>query len=218
MRYFPFVLLIISLSCSTTDKQHILSIRINSNAPENLISWYTSNLGLARSPVASEYIVQGESFQIELHETDAKKPEGRTFGFFKYGFTTNRIEELYTYMESNGSQFRGGIFMDENLKQRSFVSLDSEGNRVQFFEDENKPDLTPCFFSVITPDFENALEWYRDKMGFNDGINLDLAERNIRIRLMKNERWLLELLSLPGTGPVQDNQPGISSFGSIPPK
>jgi hypothetical protein len=198
------------LGCTTSSKSSAkITIQIKSINPSTLINWYTSNLGLKRSPLPNDLVVTGEGFEIEFLKTDVPKQEGQTVGYFKFGFTTNQFDSIYELMQNNGVTFRGEPFYDENLKQRSLVTLDAEGNRVQFFEDPKVENLTANFLAVMTNEFESTKAWYEKGFGFEEQFNLDLAERNITARILTNKDWTLELLSIPSLVKRIDNSPGI---------
>lgn len=54
-------------------------------------------------------------------------------GIFKVGTVISNFDEVHNHLKSNGANFRSEIFFDEKTKLRSFIILDPDGNRVQFF-------------------------------------------------------------------------------------
>ncbi len=209
----PIFIIACLCSCTPNEKEPITTFHIRSNNPEQLIQWYSQNLGLERSAIPNELKVLGESFEIVFSSTSVPTPEGRTTGFFKIGFSTNQLDEIYSTMQSNRVSFRGEPFFDDNLKQRSLVTLDSDGNRVQLFEDPGSLTLSPYFFSVMAKDFEATKAWYEKELGFEEQFNLDFPQRNLFIRLMKNDRWLLELIGDASLSPAPENAPGLAALG-----
>ena len=199
-------------TCHPKSEKRLTTIWLASQAPEALIQWYVINLNLKRSPLPNDLRVFGDGLEIEFSKTDVKKAEARTAGFFKFGFSTNQFDEIYELMKANGVSFRGTPFYDDNLKQRSFLVLDADGNRIQFFEDADSFVLKPTFFSVIVRDFEIAKSWYENELGFVEHFNLDLPQRNLNIRLLKKEIWLLELIGDNSLMSVETNSPGISAI------
>lgn len=176
----------------------INGFHLSSENPNELSAWYSKNLGLNSSLNNGSLVLTNELTQITISagSLSVNQPLGqRNPGFFKIGFKTNQLDELHTRLQDNGSSFRGDIFYDSNLKTRSLVSLDSDGNRVQFFEDEAVTQLTPYFFSLMAMDFEQTKAWCESEFGFVEAYNLDLPERGISIRLMQKDSVLLELIS-----------------------
>lgn len=136
----------------------------------------------------------------------------KSSGFFKIGFKTNQLDQLYARLLANGSSFRGGIFYDANLKNRSLVALDTDGNRVQFFEDTTTEELKPYFFSLMAIDFEQAKAWCESTFGFTETYNLDLPEKGLSIRLMQKDDVLLELISDQSIDTANEILTGIESI------
>lgn len=54
-------------------------------------------------------------------------------GIFKVGRVISNFDKVHNDLKSNGANFRSEIFFDEKTKLRSFIILDPDGNRVQFF-------------------------------------------------------------------------------------
>ena len=119
---------------------------------------------------------------------------------------------LHAQLEANGSQFRGDIFYDDNLKMRSLVALDSDGNRVQFFEDKAIGEMEPYFFSIMALDFEQTKSWVESEFGFREVHKLDLPERGFLIRLMEKDGVLLELISDERVSDNSQALPGIKGI------
>lgn len=54
-------------------------------------------------------------------------------GIFKVGRVISNFDKVHNDLKSNGANFRSEIFFDEKTKLRSFIILDPDGNRIQFF-------------------------------------------------------------------------------------
>lgn len=206
-----------TLSCSSDSGAplQINGFHVSSQDPDALANWYVENLGFSSSINDGLLSLSNKLTQIDITEgrLPADQPNGqRTPGFFKIGFKTNDLDKLYARLKENGSAFRGDIFYDDNLKARSLVSLDSDGNRVQFFEDQAATGLTPYFFSLMALDFERTKAWCESEFGFVEAYNLDLPERGISIRLMRKDSVLLELISDKRLVNANAELPGIQSI------
>ncbi|MCE7995752.1 MAG: VOC family protein [Roseivirga sp.] len=205
-----------TLSCSSESggPLQINGFHLSSENPDALAIWYAKNLGFNSDISDGSLTLTNELTQIGITQGNlpADQPNGqRTPGFFKIGFKTSDLDGLYAKLTENGSDFRGDIFYDNNLKTRSLVSLDSDGNRVQFFEDQAVTGLTPYFFSLMALDFEQTKAWCESEFGFVEAYNLDLPERGISIRLMRKDGVLLELISDKRLVSATTTLPGIQS-------
>lgn len=205
-----------TVSCSPESDEplKINGFQLSSQNPDALAKWYSRNLGFANSVQNGSLALSDKRNQIDISADSAKEdlPNGqRTAGFFKIGFKTNDLDGLYARLQANGTQFRGDIFYDSNLKTRSLVSLDSDGNRVQFFEDTKVTGLTSYFFSVMAMDFEKTKAWCESEFGFVETYNLDLPDRGILIRLLEKDGVLLELISDKRLVSANTEVPGIRS-------
>lgn len=193
----------------------INGFHLSSQNPEALAVWYTKNLGFSSSNSRGSLLLSSELSQIDITRGALPADDSvgqRLAGFFKIGFKTNDLDGLYTRLRENGSEFRGDIFYDSNLKMRSLVSLDSDGNRVQFFEDEQVSGLKPYFLSIMALNFEETKAWCESKFGFVEAYNLDLPEHGISIRLMQKDSVLLELISDKRLVSATTEVPGIRSI------
>lgn len=214
---FLFFAALFTFSCTTesTEPLRINGFHISSSDPTVLASWYTQNLGFSGRDHEGSLLLSNQFSQIDIttgtYPADLTNGQ-RTSGFFKIGFKTSDLDGLYARLQQNGSSFRGDIFYDSNLKTRSLVSLDSDGNRVQFFEDKQVSGLTPSFFSIMAMDLEQTKAWCESEFGFVEAYNLDLPERGIAIRLMQKDGVLLELISDERLVSAKAEVPGIQSI------
>ncbi|GEM_PF-812114 len=212
-----FALLFIS-GCDTEPNNTPLQINgfhLSSSDPSALATWYTQNLGFSSSEDNGSLLLSNEFGQVDISPgTFPANPaqNQRTSGFFKIGFKTADLDGLYQKLRENGSSFRGDIFYDSHLKTRSLVSLDRDGNRVQFFEDPQVTGLTPSFFSIMALDLEQTQAWCESEFGFVEAHNLDLPERGLAIRLMQKDGILLELISDERLVSARTEIPGIQSI------
>ena len=196
--YRFFVLLSFSLtifSCSDPQPLEVKGYEIVTTAPDSLAHWYEQNLGFERTASTSPLVLKNAHATINL----IKAPEGlapdQAFpAYFKIGFQMRNLDSLYQHMENLGTSFRGDIVYDDNLNMRTFVSQDLDGNRVQFFEMGDVTEFIPYFFSLRTARFDSALNLYQQEKAFQEAFNLDLPERNFKIRLMYKDGVLLELI------------------------
>ena len=196
--YRFFVLLSFSLtifSCSDPQPLEVKGYEIVTKAPDSLAIWYEQNLGFKRAASTSPLVLKNAYATINL----IKAPEGlapdQAFpAYFKIGFQMRNLDSLYQHMENLGTSFRGDIVYDDNLNMRTFVSQDLDGNRVQFFEMGDVTEFIPYFFSLRTARFDSALNLYQQEKAFQEAFNLDLPERNFKIRLMYKDGVLLELI------------------------
>ncbi len=208
------ILATVSCAPESDEPLKINGFQLSSQNPGTLAKWYTKNLGFVSSELDGSHILSDKLNQIDISAGNSNEapPQGqRTAGFFKIGFKTNDLDGLYTRLRENGSEFRGEIFYDSNLKTRSLVSLDSDGNRVQFFEDAKVSGLTSYFFSVMAMDFEKTKAWCESEFGFVETYNLDLPDRGISIRLLEKDGVLLELISDKRLVSANTEIPGIRS-------
>jgi catechol 2,3-dioxygenase-like lactoylglutathione lyase family enzyme len=112
--------------------------------------WYEENLGLrilkkGVSPRgdAGNVVLAGNSLYIELMylvrpELESVKPpsdESLPPGIRKAGVVldSDQFDELFDHLRKKNAQFRGGVFEDKEMKLRSFIVVDNEGNLIQFF-------------------------------------------------------------------------------------
>ncbi len=214
-----FVIFVVLLSFGCTPKSdeplQITGFRLSSSDPSALAAWYTQNLGFSGSEDNGSLLLSNEFGQVDISPGmfPANPAQNqRTSGFFKIGFKTADLDGLYQKLRENGSAFRGDIFYDSHLKTRSLVSLDRDGNRVQFFEDPQVTGLTPSFFSIMALDLEQTQAWCESEFGFVEAHNLDLPERGLAIRLMQKDGILLELISDERLVSARTEIPGIQSI------
>ena len=184
--------------------------------PDSLARWYEHYLNLTTSTGNETMISGSNKSQIAIEQAaptkDTATSQTRKPGFFKIGFATNRLEPLYEQLAADGNAFRGDIFYDQNLQTHSFIALDPEGNRVQFFQDSTVSEITPYFFSFIANEFDKTLAWCQSEMGFEETVNLDLPERGLSIRLLKKDQTLLELI---GDDNMEDSLPAEAGISGL---
>lgn len=216
---FLFTLFIFGTACSHPEQLEPLKIegfRLNSPDPAGLAKWYSDNLGIQGKQEKDEWTLSNSNTRLSITTSSADAllvASGKQYpGFFKIGFKTSQLDQLYEQLKDRGNQFRGDIFYDDNLQTRSLVALDVDGNRVQFFEDSTATDLLPCFFSIMTTNFTNTKAWVESEFGFEQIHQLDLPERNILIRLLKKDDVMLELISIEGLIDDGTELPGIESI------
>jgi extradiol dioxygenase family protein len=115
--------------------------------------WYSRNLQLQirnRVDVKGRGIRQvvlennSKDLQIELIElksvlsaTEALKgtsPDTRLSGHFKVGFQVDDFDFWYQQLSQNKVQFKGDVIKDPVSNKRTMLTLDPDGNIIQFFE------------------------------------------------------------------------------------
>jgi len=205
MKRFTLVTLFLAVIFSAcTEQEELLPLKISgfslaSADPAQLATWYGANLGFDVHNETDAVQMNLDDFSLSIATASAKPepaPQGKRHpGFFKIGFKTPTLDKVHQRLMANGSEFRGEIFFDNNLQTRSLVALDSDGNRVQFFEDKTVNGLKPYFFSIMALDFEATKAWCESSLGLKEIHQLDLPSRGLLIRLMAKDGVLLELIS-----------------------
>lgn len=222
MPRFLFFLLFGSVLCCAPKEQTLLPLleitgfSLSSTHPHELAQWYQKNLGFEMAPQEVELQLQHGKITLKIEDREESATEAETSmrrpGFFKIGFQVSDLDALYQRLQANGSDFRRGIFEDSKLQTRSLVALDSDGNRVQFFEDHNAEQLRPYFFSVMAMDFEATKTWCESELGLVQIHDLDLPERGLSIRLMEKDGVLLELIGDEKLNQSEASIPGIAAI------
>jgi hypothetical protein len=189
--------LLFTCQSKLSEPMAIQGFELSSTSPDSLAAWYVTNLGMTSTLDGASVQLWNERTTISIRHADTGSisvSSERNPGFFKIGFKTNSLDELAQRLKLSNTTFRGGRFYDDKLKTRSLVVLDSDGNRVQFFEDTSSAVLTPYFFSLMTIDIKQTKAWCESAFGFAEAHNLDLPERGLSIRLMQKDDMLLELI------------------------
>lgn len=124
-------------------------------------------------------------------------------GIYKFGFVTNNLDSIYSIAKSKKLRLAGGIINDEQLKCRSFITIDPEGNYIQFFESTGvfskmeTNGVSPAFLMIITDDYERTMKWY-SQHGFSETSNNDNSKRKIWQRTIFNGKTLIEISEIEG--------------------
>ena len=117
-----------------------LAVRVSDVAAAS--SWYQAVFGLAEvNRINAEdgryfiRILSGGGLSVELiEERDVEQPADRHLGLFKAGIYVANIDAFHSRLEALGVDQDGRIFLDEALNARSFTFRDSDGNRLQVFQ------------------------------------------------------------------------------------
>lgn len=105
--------------------------------------WYESVFGLeevsrleAQDGRYSIRILTRPGLSVELTRISGSSPspDGPQLGLFKAGVFVDDIERAFAWLRSKDVDTDRDIFTDPALQVRSFVFSDSEGNRLQVFE------------------------------------------------------------------------------------
>lgn len=216
-RLFILLLLPLLFTCQSklSEPMVIQGFELSSTSPGSLASWYVTNLGMTSTVDQSFVQIGNQQASISIRHADAyAQPVSneKNPGFFKIGFKIKSLDKLAQRLKLSNTTFRGDIFYDDKLKTRSLVVLDSDGNRVQFFEDADSVVPTPCFFSLMTMDFKQTKAWCESAFGFTEIHNMDLPERGLSIRLMQRGDILLELIGDEQLVAFTSSAPGIKSI------
>ncbi|UXP34017.1 VOC family protein [Reichenbachiella agarivorans] len=127
--------------------------------------------------------------------------EGKKYinGITKLGFATNQFDSLYMYLQKYEQIIVKDIHDDINLGLKSYVTLDPDGNLLQFFDIPNQSRLyqvDPMYFTIQSSDYINTLKWYTTHMGFEEIEIVD--DSNIHFQnLLRKDGIILELVHLP---------------------
>lgn len=196
MRKFVVILtLLILVSCTPNETVKIQSLTLYSPKAKKLTKWYEKNLELER---IDDNTLQLGDFTINIKSPEGlgEKAAGYHTGYSKFGFSTNDFEGIHDQLKSKNADFVGGIFQDENLGIRSFLVKDEDGNLIQIFE-AGRQRLRPYFFAEYTTAIGESEKWYQMNMPVENTFNLDVADKNIYIRLMQGKGFLIELIQHP---------------------
>lgn len=81
--------------------------------------------------------LMNEQFHVELIELgNSFNPNDQNNpiqGIFKVGRVIEGFQQMHDGLKRKGANFRSEIFSDEKTGLRSFIILDPDGNRIQFF-------------------------------------------------------------------------------------
>lgn len=144
MRYTVLILVICLSSLNTIaqeNEQRTFFAVIVSDFYTSL-QWYQEKLKLDlndSTSVPDRGIKQGnlfsKNFHVELIQINAANPPQQGFnqGLFKVGLTVDNLDAWHQHLKTQKAQFRGELFSDEKTGLRSFIVLDPDGNRIQFF-------------------------------------------------------------------------------------
>ncbi len=196
------------------NRASLAQVTLNVRDADEVAGWYRRHLGFHTDSLATfeERIgLYNGDFWLVLHEpadylpkdSVPKGPFVQFFeGYFKFGFLVKGFDKLVAQLRAGGVQFRGDVVHDPNLRRRTLILIDPEGNPVQLFDiREHRYDdafsLQPYFLSIITNDLENSLDWYGEYLGMKSIHNLDMPDRNIFVRLLQGHDLLLELIAVP---------------------
>ncbi len=180
--------------------------------------WYKDNLNFEEvSTTGNEVLLRLVDFELRLNHSptalrrdSVQLPVRYLQGYFKLGFATNDIEQLYSDLQGVDVRLMGEIFDDANLDRKSFIAFDPDGNRIQFFSSV-LPDaeaLVPFFVAVITSDLEKTVQLYSELLESPEIIENDLASRDIYIRLLHKPEMLIELIHTPSNSISAEVVPG----------
>jgi len=213
-----FVLASTAALCAQTDtlwnRASLAQVTLNVQEAERVADWYRRHLGFFTDSLATydeQIALYTGDFWLTLREpanylprdSVPKGPFVEFFeGYFKFGFLVRGFDKLVAGLRTEGVEFRGDVVNDRNLRMRTLIIIDPEGNPVQLFDIrehrfDEEVSLQPYFFSIITNDLENSLDWYGEYLGMKTIHNLDMPERNIFVRLLRGHDLLLELIALP---------------------
>lgn len=146
MKFLVSVVYGISLLCCTHDgvtqttPQRTFFAVIVSDI-DHSTKWYQKTLKLTLKDSTSlpqrgirQANLISREFHVELIEIKgAAKPENRIQGIFKVGLTVPKLDSWHWHFKQSKVNFRGDVFHDEITQMRSFIILDPDGNRIQFF-------------------------------------------------------------------------------------
>lgn len=181
---------------------------IHTHQPAALLDWYSQNLDFE---VGKKQSLLRDGFEIILKTPEdlMARVDGYQQGFFKFGFQTNQFNELFRYLQKNEVEFVGGIIQDENLGKRSFLVKDPDGNRIQFFESQERFKLKPYFMAIFTPSIGEAEKWYQMRFPVSETHNLDHPDQKIYVRLLQGEDFAFELIQYNPILPPRSLTPGF---------
>lgn len=208
LRHFSSLALCMTLllisGCQSEPEVSIRELTIiTANAPR-LAGWYADNLNFTADEFHEK--LTHESLIIHLNEESKAISEDslkKIFqvdlvpGFFKFGFCTSHFAELQEHFQEHHVPFEGTPYFDPKLKRQTFIVKDPDGNRLQFFNDDEAPDLKPYFFSLIVESIGESEKWYQVKMPIEDTYNLDEPSKNTYSRLLQGNGLVLELIQGP---------------------
>ncbi|MBU2914414.1 MULTISPECIES: hypothetical protein [Reichenbachiella] len=136
-----------------------------------------------------------------LLKSQIRFKEGKKYinGIDKIGFKTNRFDSLHLYLAHYEQKLFKDTYTDPNLPIESFIAIDPDGNKIQFFNHPNNSQLyeiDPCYFTIQSSDYINTLKWYTTQMGFEEIEIVDDTNLHFQNYLTK-DGIILELIHLP---------------------
>ncbi len=197
MKLFTSLLgIILSLHGSTVSPKAVDAptpklIAITVSNLDNSIEWYKTHLQFETDTIMEfpdydlrigllklgDFFLELIDFENSVSKCELSLPDGKTEinGFFKMGFQTNDIEELYSELKDNKAKVVAPIdflppIKGKNWPEKYFLIEDPDGNYIQFFSKEKNPSgydisLTPFLVAVSSPDIDSTIEWYKTHFG-----------------------------------------------------
>jgi len=112
---------------------------------EATTQWYEANMGLKLRKTASyahgkAIILGAGDAEVEIIQDDRAQDVGKGLsdyqkhGIFKIGFYVLDLDGVVTRLKKNNVHFYHDIFTDEELRLRSAIISDNDGNTIQLFE------------------------------------------------------------------------------------
>lgn len=104
-------------------------------------TWYKEKLKLEVKNTSSlperginQTNLLSQDFHVELIEiANSSKTASRAQGLFKIGKVVNHLDDWHSHLRKSKATFRGDLITDDITKMRTFIILDPDGNRIQFF-------------------------------------------------------------------------------------
>lgn len=227
------IIIILSLSgfaqpVNSDKASGINKITIQVNDIKAQSGWYESVFNFLKKPGKDENktILKKDDFILELvrqkkvvARRNLQLPDQMMFlsGFNKFGFVINHLDKLFGRIKQRNIETAGDIFLDKNLEFRTFIVKDPEGNMVQFFEplglfkeyQVKDNEWKPAFLMIMTDSHQRTIDWYKDKLQFEEIGNLDNPARAIFHRTLFNGSILLELAEVTGKIATREKYPKI---------
>ena len=218
---YLFALIVLISACSQGEKQ-TTEVETKAAEPtsynhlalgtldtEGMAKWYERVLG-ARivqqfGSGQRQISVDGKYWQL-MPIDSAQIGAENTGGLFKIGFRTQGLESLRDSLMEMGVSVHGDLMYDENLDEHTFIILDPDGNRLQFFgTKEGQPaNLEWMFAAMRIPKLEGQYGFITETLGFSEIYSHDQDDPRLKIRLVQRDDMLLEIIedqtvSAPGS-------------------
>lgn len=199
----------IIISCSPEKGLEIEQVQIITKNPEALSKWYGTNLGFEK---ISKNELSYNNFKIRLKKNEEAFNDSilqesfhlqQVPGLYKIGFITNQFDDLVKKLKKNDVNMVGGIMSHEDLDRRSILVKDPEGNLIQIFDDNGRYKLKPYAIGIIVESIGEQEKWYQVKLPVNKTFNRDLPDKNVFVRLLEGEDFLIELIDTSKEEPVR---------------